>query len=641
MKNWIRWSGLIGFVVISAVLIAGWLFAAGPVIKYAIETFGSDANGAKVDVADVALTFDPFGIEISGVEVANSDAPMENLVQFDRAVADIELLPLLLGKGIVNEVAVTGLAFSTARTESGAIVKTAAQEAAEEDEAQEQAEDTAGFAEQSIPSADELLEREQLLTEQRGKQFKATAEASKQKVNDAVAALPNSDTFASYEDDFNRIVNGKFKSLDDFKKRKQEFDDLKKRIAADRKAVAEAQQVIKNQKSELQSQWKGLQSAPEEDFKNLKGKYRLDAGGAANLSRLLFGDEVGEYSDKAMYWYEKVRPYLVSDETEEAVDTEAPVEHQRAAGRFVHFPTDRPLPDFLIRKVQLALELEIGTVDVQVLDITHQQNVIGRTTKLIAIGDKLNGIRSLKLNGDFDHRQMPGTDTFDLTIRDFQLKNQNLGAMGLKMDSAMVQVLGQAEVEAGRLNANVVANFQQAKFSTKDRTTMAKETVAALAKIPEFDVQGKANGELTAPDVSITSDLDKKLSNAFNQRIDEKQAELEQQLKEKLNDKLLSYAGDYKEQLAGLDLANGSLSESQDKLKSLAIKEIGSWQAQQKREAQEKLDRERKAAEAKAAEEKRKAQAKIEAEKRKAKAEADKKRKELEKQAQEKLKKLF
>lgn len=628
MKNWIRWSGLISFVVISSILVAVWLFAAGPVIKYAIETFGSDANGAKVDVADVSLTFDPFGIEITGVEVANADAPMENLVQFERATADIELLPLLLGKGIMNEVAVTGVAFSTARTESGAIEQS--QDKAREEESKQDADkgsaDKSKEGEsQALPSADELLAREPLLTEQRGKKFQQTAEQSKQQVNDAIAALPGSDSLASYEDEFNRIINGKFKSIDDFQQRKKEFDDLKKRIAADKKAIADAQKIIKTQKSELQSQWKDLQKAPAEDFNNLKSKYKLDAGGVANLSRLLFGNEVGEYSDKALYWYEKVRPYLVSDEEagadEGAVTSEEKA--QRATGRFVHFPTDRPLPDFLIRKVQLALELDMGTVDVQVLDITHQQEVIGRTTKLIAKGDQLNGIRSLQLNGDFDHRQTPGTDTFDLTVRDFELKDQNLGAMGLKMNSALVQVIGQAEVQSERINANAVANFQQAKFSTKDNTSMAKETVAALAKIPAFDVQGKATGELSSPDVSIVSDLDKKLNNAFNQRIAEKQAELEQQLKDKLNDKLLSYAGDYKDQLADLNLADSSMSESQDKLSALAGKEMGSWQAQQEQEAKAKLEREKKAAEAKA------------------KAEADKKRKELEKKAKDKLKNLF
>ena len=66
MKQWIRWSGLIGFIVISAIIVLGWLFAAGPLIKYSIETFGSKAAKAKVEVDDVSLSFDPFGIAGAG-----------------------------------------------------------------------------------------------------------------------------------------------------------------------------------------------------------------------------------------------------------------------------------------------------------------------------------------------------------------------------------------------------------------------------------------------------------------------------------------------------------------------------------------------------------------------------------------------
>ena len=73
MKQWIRWSGLVGFIAITTLLVLGWLFAAGPIIKYSIERFGSQAANAKVEVEGVDLTFDPFGIEIKQLTVANAD----------------------------------------------------------------------------------------------------------------------------------------------------------------------------------------------------------------------------------------------------------------------------------------------------------------------------------------------------------------------------------------------------------------------------------------------------------------------------------------------------------------------------------------------------------------------------------------
>ncbi len=634
MKRWIRWSGLAGFIVLSAVLVLGWIFAAGPIIKYSIETFGSQAAKAKVEVENISLTFDPFGIEIQGLQVANAEKPMENLVQVERAVADIELLPLLLGKGIINEVALTGMAFSTARKTSGALDKeevSAADSrdgdaAGDENKSTEVAENKAGDIKsgQALPTADELLAREPLLTEQRGKAFKQSFDSIKVESDKAIAALPDAKALASYEDDFNRITSGRFDSIKDFQQRKKEFDALKKRIKEDKKAIEKAKKVLAAGKKDLQGQWSGLQSAPSEDFDNLKGKYKLDAGGVANLSRLLLGDQVGEWSEEGLYWYEKIRPFLISDE--ETVPEDA--EYVRPEGRFVHFATDRPLPDLLIREVKLALQLassetELGEVAVTVYDITHQQEVIGRPTRIIAQSQGLKDIKSLRLNGTLDHRQSPGKDSFDLEIQGLMLKNYDVGAMGLKLNHSQINVTGQAELINGVIAAQSVAQFNQAKFSSKDRTQVAVEMSKALAKVKSFDIKANAKGELTSPKVSISSDLDSQLNSAFNQRLKEKQKELEKQLEKKLNDKLLSYAGGYKDQLKAMNLANGSLADKQKKLQKLAKSELSSMEDQKKADAKRKVE-----------EEKRKAQAK-------AKAAADKKRKQLEKEAKERFKKLF
>lgn len=636
MKQWIRWSGLAGFVVISALLMLVWIFAAGPLIKYSIETFGSKAAKAKVEVESVALTFDPFGIEIQEGLVANADKPMENLLQFERAVVDIELLPLLLGKGIVNEVALTGLAFSTPRQTSGAIEVLVADndEISVGNEANDgvDKQEIISSSQQSLPSADELLARESLLTEQRGRIFKSSFEAIKVDSDKAIAALPDGQAFAAYEDDFNRITSSRFNSLADFQQRKKEFEGLKNRIKQDQQAISHAKKVLSQGKKDLQEKWSGLQSAPSEDFSNLKSKYKLDGAGVANLSRLLFGDKVGEWSQEGLYWYEKVRPFLISEEGEEGEKEEEIV---RSEGRDIHFASDRPLPDLLIRQLQLALKLgadtgSLGEVDVSVYDITHQQEVIDRPTRIIAKGKELTDIHSLDFNGVLDHRQVPGKDTFDLNIKGMALKNYNVGAMGLKLNRSEIDVSARAELVSGEIVADSAASFSRAQFSSKDKTQIAIEVTKALAKINHFNIQASAKGKLTSPKVSIRSDLDKQLNAAFNQRLKEKQKEFEKQLEKKLNDKLISYAGGYQEQLAAMNLANGSLLDKQAKLKQFATSELSSFQDQQKADVKRKLEQERKAQAAKLAEEKRKA-----------KAAADKKRKQLEKEARDKLKKLF
>lgn len=637
MKQWIRWSGLLGFIVITAILVLAWLFAVGPIIKYSIESFGSKAAKAKVEVADVSLTFDPFGIEISGVQVADADNPMENVIQFERAVADIDVFPLLLGKGIVNQLTLTGVAFATPRDISGAL-------AASEVNADGQTDNTDASSDadgrsvndthqssrqaspQALPSADELLAREPLLTEQRGREFEKSLNTIKTDSDSALAALPSSEDFAAYEDEFNRLTSARFDSLQDFQQRKKEFERLKKRIKEDQKAIKHAQTVLSQGRDSIKQQWSVLQDSPEQDFNQLKSKYQLDGAGVANLSRLMFGDTVGEWAEEGLHWYEKIRPFLISDSVDEdTANGVALAEKQRQEGRFVHFASDRPLPDLLIKKVQLAVNLpqNKGQVAINVYDITHQQRVTNKPIRLVAVGENLNGMRALSVKGTLDYRGDIGQERFDLIVQELQVTNYNVGAMGLILNQSQVDVAGQAQLTAGELDAKVKAEFSQASFTSKDNTQLAKEMVLALKKIDRFNINASAKGELISPKVEIGSDLDQKLNSAFNQRVKDKQKELEQQLKRKLNDKLLSYAGSYKEQLNGMGLADESLANQQGKLKNLAKTELSSFEDQQKAEAQQKLD------------------AKREAEKAKAKAAADKKRKQLEKDAKEKFKRLF
>jgi uncharacterized protein (TIGR03545 family) len=623
MKQWIRWSGLVGFIVIMALLVLGWMFAAAPLIKYSIETFGSQAAGAKVDVGEVTLNFDPLGIEILNVHVANADAPMENLLEFERVIADLELMPLLLGKGIINNLSLTGVAFSTARLTSGALGHEAEVEDAQqnEDSAEEGLIDSGlNSVEQSLPTADELLAREPLLTEQRGKAFQQQFKQSQQVIDESIAAIPSDQALANYETQFNRIINGQFTSVEDFNQRKKEFDQLKKRIKTDKKAIQAAAKVVATAKTALQQQWPKLQAAPADDFENLKSKYQLDGAGVGNLSRLLFGEQAGQWSQQALYWYEKVKPFLISEGSEGDGEAESVSEEEsRKSGRYVHFQSEHPLPDFLIVKTELSLALAFGDIAISIDDITHQQNVINRPTVINASGEKLQGIDTLNFKGVLDHRVLPSLDRFDINLNNIVVKDYNLGAMGLKLNRSQVDVVAWAELSDGTVNAQGNGVFKSSKFSSKDKTLVAKEMVVALGKVNSFNIDAGATGKLEQADLSFSSDLEDQLSSAFSQRLKEKQDELEKQLKSKLNDKLLSYAGDYQEQLKALDLANGSFSAKQDKLQQLANSELSSFKDQQQAEADKRIAEER----------------------RKAEAEAEKQQKDLEKKAADKLKSFF
>jgi uncharacterized protein (TIGR03545 family) len=615
MTKWIRWSGLAGFIAVVGIIAALFIFLLPFLIKSGIEFAGTKLAGAKVTLDDADVTLSPLGVRLQGLQVADARAPMMNLLEFDEAVADLELAPLMIGKAISNELSVSNLRFHTERETSGAL----------EVDIEETEEDSPSLKEkasEALPSVDEILARETLTTPQAGEALKSSWSENSQRIDQAFDKVPDDNSIASYEEQIQDITSGRLESLEDFRQRKEKLDRLKKQLKEDRDAVRDARDAVRSAKSEVSARLTELRQAPSEDLAYLKDKYQLSGSGVSNITGLLFGDDAANWAREALYWYEKVKPYLESDESAES-DSEEDEKAPRLAGRFVHFPSDDPWPDFMIRTARLTGPFDGGQLVISGKDITHQQTVTGRPTVFTATGEGLQKIGDLDGRLVLNHTVGNATDTLTLAISDWKMAPLNLGVAGARLDSSRVQLDATAEVVRGELDADLDANVTQANFTGDGQTLFARELNAALQGINNFTVDAGVTGTLKNPDVAFGSDLDRQINSAISKRIRAKQDEFERKLRNRLNEKMSEYAGDYAEELQQLAAMEGSLDDKLGALKDLASAELEDFKAQQEREAREKLDAEKAAAEEKA------------------RKEAEARKQELKDQAKDKLKNLF
>ena len=594
MSKWIRWSGLIAFIVIGAALSAFFLLLAGPLTKAAIEKYGTAANGALVEVDHVSLSFRPLGIKIEGLAVTDAEKPMTNALIFDSAVAELELGPLFLGKGIIRELSIDGMQFGTARTVSGAVAKKA-ETAKESDESL--LNDLADNIE--LPDAEDILARESLRTDAAGDAFNKGFEYHKQQIQERLGAVPDDDALKAYEDELKALTSDSFRSLDDFRERKKKLDELQARFKADQKAVAAARQAVSDGRKEITVLLDDLKDAPGADLKALREKYGLDAEGAANISALLFGAEAGEWAKQTLYWYEKVKPYLAKKEADAEEKQEAAIPR---GGRFIHFPSSDPWPSFLLREARITARLSSGNLLIKAIDITHQQPVLGRPALIKVNSSEMSNMDELSIDIVLDHRSEPGRDSLMLSVSNWHPGSMKLGVAGAELASSRVQIQAQAVVSDGNLTADAKAIFNESDFRSDGKTVFAKELGAALAGIRVFDVTMDAKGRLSSPKISIDSDLDRQLKQALNMRIKQKRDELEAKLRTEIQRKLQQYLGDSADEIEQLVQMEGSLDQRLDKLGKLAGAQLEDYAAQQERIAREKADRKKKEAEQKAKE---------------------------------------
>lgn len=590
MFKWIRWPGLIAFVVLFASLFIFAYFFASIFIKNAIEDYGSEALGAQVNVDSVKLTLDPLGFRIGRLQATNPDAPMTNAVEIKSMAIEVAFWNLFMGQFIINELSVDDIEFNTPRKTSGVIAKKAIVKKKDEgpsilDEAAKQ-----------LPSAKEILEKETLLTEVKSEELKLLYAERSQQIDALKAGLADEKKMKAYQSEIQSLTSEKLKSLEDFKARKQRLSEINAEIKKEKEKISEAKDAYSSAYKDLSAKLKEVKAAPSQDLKNLKSKYSLDGAGAANVSKMLFGDQAGEWTTQALAWYEKAKPYMESSEEEKAAKKKI----ERKQGRFVHFGGIESLPEFLLREARLDIKLPAGHLDGKLTNVTHQPEILRKPALLKVNGNELKGYGSINFSAEFNHIDPKNSfDRADLKVNAMDINNFKVAddkSFALKLAKAKTNIVGSAVIKNKALDLNVEALFSDVKFKSEASSGMAKQVGELLETINHFSVTVMANGKIDKLNTSFDSSLDEQMKAAFNAKIDEKQAKLEAELKEKLQAKLTEQTGEYSDDIQALLKGGDSMDAKLKELETLAKSKLTSWEDQQK----EELEAKKKAEKAKA-----------------------------------------
>lgn len=585
MTKWIRWGGLVAFVVIGIIVALLYWMLTGPLIKNSIEKYGTQLNGAVVEVSSVSMTFHPVGLRMKGMQVTDPDQPMQNVLQFDSALAALEIAPLFLGKFIVRELSMTGLRFNTERKKSGAIAK--------KDEPKDKAAASSVLDNVELPSADDILARESFLTDSAGDAFRQAFEKNKAILDQRLAAIPTDEALKAYESDIKALTSAPLTSVNDFTERKKKLDELKKRFESDQLAIQAARDAIATAKTEVGNHLQQLKDAPGQDLQNLKNKYQLNASGAMNVTTLLFGGEAGQRAATVLHWYNVLKPYLEKDVAQGNTQDEAAKPDIPRGGRFIHFPSNDPWPSALLRQAKMTAHFPGGTMLIDVRDVTSEQTVLGRPAKVLANGSDLKSMDDVSITLTLGQSLKNGKDSLDVAIKNWAMSPMGLGMEGAALQSSRVQLAARAEVTKGLLTAQGTADFTQTRFVTGNNSVVEKELGKVLGGITRFNVKANAQGTLTSPSVKVSSDMDRQLSAAMSRRLTDEQQALEQKLERALQARLTDKLGKYGDEYAALGKLDGSLDSKLSQVKNMASAQLEDFAAQEKRKLAEKLEKEK------------------------------------------------
>ena len=587
MNKWLRWQGALGFIAVTGLLLSiGWFFLDNW-IHYAIESSGEDLLGAKVELDQVKTTLSPLGIELINLQVADPEEAFQNIVQIGIIRTHLDPLYLLMGQMIFDEAEMLDVEFATERKTSG--ILPAANKKKDETEEKSIVDEALEEAGIEPPSVDSILEKEKLTTQTKAEAIDALYQQCERIAKEAEDTIPNKMQLKQYEDRLKEIVEGKIKSVEDFKQRKQNLKKLKTEIRSVKKQIEDSKDKLQACRRDFNKEIKALRIAPKEDLKRLKDKYQFSDQGASNFARLLFGDSAEKWLSDALSWYEKLAPVLLeSDADEEVVE--------RKVGRNIHYPGVNALPDFLIRRSKVSINLPSGKFVAELNDITHQQDILGRPLRLIMKGEELKDFNSFLLKAQFDRRIAgESKDSLQLDIEGLQVSDMQLFSIkgnDIRLAEAQAVMKAEAVYYQGKLQLLNQIDFTNARFTGGGDKGIGKQLGLALANIKTFNLKASVNGPIDDLDIDLKSNLDKKIGDAISVRMKQKQKDFEEKLERKINAELTAYLekNNIDSDKFNLDVNNlsASMDENSKQLEDLMKAEVADYEEQKKKELEEK-----------------------------------------------------
>jgi uncharacterized protein (TIGR03545 family) len=299
------------------------------------------------------------------------------------------------------------------------------------------------------------------------------------------------------------------------------------------------------------------QKAPMEDVRRLRGKYSLSPQGVQNMSRILFGERISAWMNTGLSWYGRLKPVLERSKKEEkGVEVVKPL---RGKGLDVRFKEYAPLPDFLIRKTGVSLQVDAGKFSGTIQNITPDQEILGLPLTFTFSGSNLKDIQSIVVNGDLNHiNPSRPKDTINARIQKYRINEIKLSdntQLPLTLAAGLVDSDIRASIEGNAISAGLAAQVKSVHLTSdakEPRSPLAGAIVSALSSISHFNVQADIKGTLNDYSISLTSDVDRVLRDAAARLVQEQSARLEKMLTSAIEEKTQGPLKNLQEQFGSL-----------------------------------------------------------------------------------------
>lgn len=536
MMNWIRSWGIALFAVLTLI----WVLSIDWLVKSAIIAYGTELNGAQVELESAELSLWPAGLELINLQVTDAYNPMFNRFEAGSISATLDSALLLRRQLIVEQLDIIGVRMNSPRIRSGATKDTPIVT-------------NTGFdfgdliPDVSLPDMSLLLAdaQQQVTAEITG--IEQEIVDIEQRWRNNIEQLPSKDKLAEYRARWDKLSNASFmEKMLGAKK-------LKNDVSGDLKLIESFNQQLKDDRRLISAQIDRAKGLPRAQADRTMQSVGLSNENVAFV-RAITGDQINHWVTRAKTLSES----LSSNTVEQAPS--------RGTGRWVTFAEDDPLPQVLIRRGQFNGVLQLAAsnmrVDGKLSDIAYPLEGYSQPAALVITArDDENA--SLLFEVTIDHRQADFSDDFNLEVMNLPISELALSSGAEKtllLEAGNLNFIASGRASPDTVLANVVAKLSDPRLTTDaDLATKSEQFLAeTLNTLDSVDLQVNVSGALQNPDVNIASNLDKILAAGLKSQISAQTTKFKRQFTDQLGEQTsgqlgaLSAKGDFLKDIQAL-----------------------------------------------------------------------------------------
>lgn len=502
-----RWRAVGPLLVFGALGLVTWILVVDRIAERTVESVATTAIGAKVEIRALHLDVRRARVAVRGLTVASPFEAFKNVLEADELVADVDPLPLLEKKVVIDRLAAKGLRFGTPRATDG---RTGGPSDGLMGQVQRWS------AQLEVPALQLAtgkisvgrLDPARLNAPRAAAALATRVDSAQRAWNAALAGLDvaaTTDTARRMVDRLRGVKPTDLKLLGDARRTLGQVQQTHDRLAGlERSANAGV--------AMLQAGVAAVNDAKQRDYALARGLLQLPSLDAPDIGAALFGRAAIDRFQRALYWAELGRRYLPPGLLPKP--TRGP-KRARRSGTTVRFPKERAYPAFLLKTAELSFQLPGGdaagrTYTASLTGLTSDPALYGRPATVAASAP---GVRAAAL---LDHVRGTPRDTAAATVAGVMIPELRVPSVPVRLDP------GQGTIA---LSFALVGDSLRARWSVRsDRVRWTRDTVAAtgsglpdlvwrvVSGISALDVSASLSGTLGRPSLSVSSNLDRALA---------------------------------------------------------------------------------------------------------------------------------